>query len=58
MNIDATQRRKTKPSILVVDDDPKLRRLVERQLTAEGFDVVLASNGEEALYQASLSRPS
>ena len=57
MNIDATQRRKTKPSILVVDDDPKLRRLVERQLTAEGFDVVLASNGEEALYQASLGHP-
>jgi len=31
---------------------------VERQLSAEGFDVLLASNGEEALYQASLSRPS
>ncbi len=58
MNIDSTQRRKSKPSVLVVDDDPKLRRLVERQLSAEGFDVLLASNGEEALYQASLSRPS
>lgn len=58
MNIDTTQRRKTKPSVLIVDDDPKLRRLVERQLTTEGFDVLLASNGEEALYQASLSRPS
>ncbi|HJM53673.1 MAG TPA: response regulator transcription factor [Dehalococcoidia bacterium] len=58
MNIDTTQRRKSKPSVLVVDDDPKLRRLVERQLSAEGFDVLLASNGEEALYQASLSRPS
>jgi len=57
MNIDTTQRRKTKPSVLVVDDDPKLRRLVERQLSAEGFDVLLASNGEEALYQASLSQP-
>jgi|TARA_B100000959_G_scaffold269153_1_gene314641 two-component system KDP operon response regulator KdpE len=58
VNIDTTQRRKSKPSVLVVDDDPKLRRLVERQLSAEGFDVLLASNGEEALYQASLSRPS
>ncbi|MBT3943438.1 MAG: response regulator, partial [Chloroflexi bacterium] len=58
MNIDTTQRRKSKPVVLVVDDDPKLRRLVERQLSAEGFDVLLASNGEEALYQASLSRPS
>ncbi|HCV28470.1 MAG TPA: DNA-binding response regulator [Dehalococcoidia bacterium] len=56
--MDTTQRRKSKPSVLVVDDDPKLRRLVERQLSAEGFDVLLASNGEEALYQASLSRPS
>jgi two-component system KDP operon response regulator KdpE len=58
VNIDTTQRRRSKPSVLVVDDDPKLRRLVERQLSAEGFDVLLASNGEEALYQASLSRPS
>ncbi|MDP6822050.1 MAG: response regulator transcription factor [Dehalococcoidia bacterium] len=57
MNTDTTQRRKSKPAVLVVDDDPKLRRLVERQLSAEGFDVLLASNGEEALYQASLSRP-
>ena len=57
MNMDATQRRRAKPSVLVVDDDPKLRRLVERQLNAEGFDVLLASNGEEALYQASLGRP-
>ncbi|MBU79929.1 MAG: DNA-binding response regulator [Chloroflexi bacterium] len=56
--MDTTQRRRSKPSVLVVDDDPKLRRLVERQLSAEGFDVLLASNGEEALYQASLSRPS
>ncbi|MDA1258045.1 MAG: response regulator transcription factor [Chloroflexi bacterium] len=55
--MDATQRRRAKPSVLVVDDDPKLRRLVERQLNAEGFDVLLASNGEEALYQASLGRP-
>ena len=58
MNIDNTQRRKSKPDVMVVDDNPKLRRLVERQLSAEGFDVLLASNGEEALYQASLSRPS
>ncbi len=52
-----TQRRRTKPTVLIVDDDPKIRRLVERQLQGEGFDVLLASNGEEALYQTSLSHP-
>ncbi|MFW6174390.1 MAG: response regulator transcription factor [Chloroflexota bacterium] len=50
-------RRRVKSSILVVDDDPRLNRLVQRQLQGEGFDVSLASNGEEAVYQASLSSP-
>ncbi|MDH3946042.1 MAG: response regulator, partial [Chromatiales bacterium] len=34
-------------SILVVDDDPRLCRLVSRQLTREGYSVRTASGGEE-----------
>ena len=34
---------------LIVDDDPDLRRLVERQLGSEGTECLLAANGAEAL---------
>ena len=36
-------------SVLVVDDDPNLVRLMSRFLTLEGFAPVPASNGAEAL---------
>ncbi|MBI4218958.1 MAG: response regulator transcription factor [Chloroflexi bacterium] len=52
-----TTRRKTKSGVLVVDDDMQIRRLLARYLAAEGFEVWLAENGEEALYQASLHQP-
>jgi two-component system, OmpR family, response regulator MprA len=35
--------------ILVVDDEPQLRRALERALKLEGYDVKLAADGEEAL---------
>ncbi|NNC74920.1 MAG: response regulator transcription factor [Acidimicrobiia bacterium] len=35
--------------ILVVDDDPGVRRSLERALIFEGYDVETAENGEEAL---------
>jgi two-component system response regulator AtoC len=38
-----------KISVLVVDDDPLLRKLVTEQLSRSGFDAVSASSGEEAL---------
>ncbi|HVJ22055.1 MAG TPA: response regulator transcription factor [Polyangiaceae bacterium] len=37
------------PTILVVDDEPRIRDVVEYALGREGFDVVAANNGEEAL---------
>ena len=37
------------PRILLVDDDPAVRRTIARFLTFEGFVVVEASNGQEAL---------
>ncbi len=36
-------------SVLVVDDDPNLVRLMSKFLTLEGFAPVPAANGEEAL---------
>jgi two-component system, OmpR family, phosphate regulon response regulator PhoB len=35
--------------VLVVDDDPDVRRLVEMKLRLEGVETALASNGVEAL---------
>jgi CheY-like chemotaxis protein len=36
-------------TILVVDDEAVARRFMERALTHEGYEVVLANDGEEAL---------
>ncbi len=41
------------PTILVVDDEAVLRRVAERTLSARGYNVLLASSGEEALTIAS-----
>jgi two-component system response regulator MprA len=35
--------------VLVVDDDPAIRRALERALSAEGYGVALAEDGEQAL---------
>jgi two-component system OmpR family response regulator len=37
------------PRIAVVEDDPDLRRVLERGLRAEGFDVTLTATGAELL---------
>lgn len=41
--------------ILLVDDEPDLRRMVRRYLEAEGFEVAEASDGEAALARLSQS---
>jgi len=38
-----------KPSILIVEDDKFLLKLLETKLQKEGFDVLLAENGIQAL---------
>jgi two-component system alkaline phosphatase synthesis response regulator PhoP len=43
--------------ILVVDDKPELRTLLKSYLTQEEFDVVVAGNGQEALYVARHEKP-
>ena len=44
-------------TILVVDDEPALLRLMEFVLDRQGYRLVTATNGEEALEQARASRP-
>ena len=43
--------------VLVVDDDPPLRRMLTRSLDAEGFDVTAAADGGAALIAAERSAP-
>ncbi|MHB0868276.1 MAG: response regulator transcription factor [Chloroflexota bacterium] len=45
------------PRVLVVDDEPKLVKLVRAVLEADGFGVLTAANGEEALRQAEEAQP-
>lgn len=44
-------------TILVVDDKASVRRLVQEYLTEEGFRVVTATNGHEALFAARHEKP-
>ena len=46
------------PLILVAEDDPSVRLTLEFVLKDEGFEVLCASNGEEALAHALEARPS
>ncbi len=44
-------------TILVADDKTNIRNLVREYLEAEGFRVVIAANGREALYTARAEKP-
>jgi two-component system, OmpR family, alkaline phosphatase synthesis response regulator PhoP len=44
-------------TILVVDDEPKITRLVRDYLESAGFGVVTAADGREALMRARTERP-
>jgi DNA-binding response OmpR family regulator len=43
--------------VLVVDDEFEIRDLLSRFLTEEGYEVIVASNGEEALELAETENP-
>src|SRR2546427_10686561 len=43
--------------ILVVDDELEIMRALQRSLTAHGFEIFTASNGEDALEGISHHRP-
>ena len=44
-------------TVLIVDDDQKLLKMLQRTLVYEGFDVVTAADGREALSAVSAERP-
>lgn len=46
-----------KPTILVVDDDQNLTKLYEAALSARGYRVVTANDGEAALSTAEAEKP-
>lgn len=46
-----------KPLVLVVDDDHKILRLLRIEFTAQGFQVVMAERGKEALDVLERQRP-
>ncbi len=49
--------RDSRERVLVVDDDPSLRRMLDRTLAAEGFQVTLACDGGAALAAAEREAP-
>ena len=46
-----------KPTILTADDDPQLLRLMTRNLQLEGYEVLSASDGQQALEQIEAKSP-
>jgi DNA-binding response OmpR family regulator len=47
----------TATKVLVVEDDPSVRGLLQTLLSAEGYDVVTASDGLAGLVKATSSHP-
>ncbi len=43
--------------ILVVDDEPPIQRILRRNLSVAGYDVVIAENGQQAIEMARLHSP-
>ena len=46
-----------RPAILVVDDDPDMLRLLERHLSAAGYDVIAADSAKSARARIGERRP-
>ncbi len=43
--------------ILVIDDDPIVRTVLQRTLQKQGYDITVVNNGEEGIIQAKLLHP-
>jgi two-component system, response regulator, stage 0 sporulation protein F len=43
--------------VLVADDEQSIRKLYERELKKEGYEVLFASNGQEAIQMVRSGRP-
>ena len=46
-----------KPRILLVDDEPSIVKMVGKRLEVEGFDVLVAMDGQEGLAKAQAEHP-
>jgi two-component system KDP operon response regulator KdpE len=46
-----------KPLVLIIDDEPQIRRLLQATLEVNGFRVLAAPNGQEGLVLATQHRP-
>ena len=46
-----------KPRILLVDDEPSIVKMVGKRLEVEGFDVLVAVDGQDALTKAQTGHP-
>ena len=45
------------PLVLAVDDEPGILRLIQLELTSQGFHVISAGDGQQALHMAEQQRP-
>lgn len=45
------------PTVLFIDDDPVLLKLYSTRLAADGYQVMIANNGEDALEQIKQTTP-
>ncbi|HYK54681.1 MAG TPA: response regulator [Candidatus Eremiobacteraceae bacterium] len=52
-----SEDRDSRPRVVIADDDPDIRRLVEMTVSNAGCDVTVASDGEEALERVRESMP-
>ena len=50
-------RRDTRPTILLVDDNPQVRSFIKPALEDSGFRCIEATDGDEAVYHAEASQP-
>jgi CheY-like chemotaxis protein len=54
---DTTSANGERPVVLVAEDDPSVRMAIEFVLAGEGFEVLLAEDGERALAMAHTKSP-
>lgn len=54
---DAAVAARLRPTVMVVDDSITMRRVAERLLTRNGYDVLLARDGVDAMGQLATARP-
>lgn len=43
--------------VLITEDDPLMSRMYQKIFTFEGYEVIMAGNGEEGLEKAKLEKP-